>query len=111
MILPDRTPINLNTAPREVIAACVPGLDLGTASRLVQVRQRTPFKSLAEAQSQLPPTMTLDSSRVDIKSSFFEVRGRIRLGDRVLEEITLVQRRGLDVIPLQRRRLSLQDAR
>lgn len=110
VILPTRTLVNVNTAPREVIAACVDGMDLGAASRLVQSRQRTPFKSLADAQSQLPPTATLDPSRVDVKSNFFEVRGRIRLGDRVLEEVSLVQRRGLDVIPLQRQRTSLQDA-
>ena len=110
VILPVRTLVNVNTAPREVIAACAEGMDLGSASRLVQFRQRTPFKSLAEAQSQLPPTVTLDPSRVDVKSKFVEVRGRSRLGDRVLEELSLVQRRGLDVIPLQRQRTSLQDA-
>lgn len=110
VILPVRTPINLNTAPREVIAACIDGMDAGSASRLVQVRQRTPFKTLADAQSQLPPTVTLVPTQVDVKSSFFEVRGRIRLGDRVLEEVSLVQRRGLDVIPLQRQRVHLHDA-
>lgn len=110
VILPARTPVNVNTAPREVIAACVDGMDLGAASRLVQNRQRTPFKTLAEAQALLPPSLTLDATRLDVRSSFFEVRGRIRLGDRVLEELSLVQRRGVDVIPLQRQRTSLQDA-
>ncbi len=110
VILPVRTPINLNTASREVIAASVDGMDLSAAGRLVQSRQRTPFKAIAEAQALIPSSLALDASRVDVKSNFFEVRGRIRLGDRVLEELSLVERRGLDVLPLQRQRVNLQDA-
>lgn len=110
VILPVRTPINLNTASREVIAASVDGMDLSAAARLVQSRQRTPFKAISEAQSLIPSTLALDASRVDVKSSFFEVRGRIRLGDRVLEELSLLERRGLEVLPLQRQRVNLQDA-
>ena len=110
VILPARTPINLNTASREVIAASVDGMDLGTAGRLVQSRERAPFKALSEAQSLIPSSLTLNADRVDVKSSFFEVRGRIRLGDRVLEELSLVERRGLEVLPLQRQRVNLQDA-
>jgi general secretion pathway protein K len=109
VILPVRTAINLNTASREVIAASVDGLDLGGADRLVQTRQRTPFKTLAEAQNLVPPTVRLDESRVGVISNFFEVRGRLRLGDRVLEERSLVERRGLDIVALQRRRVSMQD--
>lgn len=108
VILPVRTTVNLNTASREVIAASVEGLDLGAAERLVQTRQRTPFKTLAAAQALLPPTMTLESIRVGVLSNFFEVRGRLRLGDRVIEELSLVERRGLDVVPLQRQRVSLR---
>lgn len=110
VILPVRTPINLNTASREVIAASVDGMDLSAAGRLVQSRQSTPFKSISEAQALIPSSLALEASRADVKSSFFEVRGRIRLGDRVLEELSLVERRGLDVLPLQRQRVNLLDA-
>ena len=110
VMLPLRTPINLNTASREVIAASVDGMDLSAAGRLVQNRQRTPFKSVAAAQAQIPASLALDASRVDVQSNYFEVRGRIRLGDRVLEEVSLVRRRGLEVLPLQRQRVNLHDA-
>lgn len=110
VILPVRTPVNLNTASREVIAASVEGLDIGAAERLVQLRKRAPFKTLAEAQAALPANLTLESTRVGVLSNFFEVRGRLRLGDRVLEELSLVERRGLDIVPLQRQRFSLADA-
>ena len=109
VILPVRTPVNLNTASREVIAASVEGLDVGAAERLVQLRKRTPFTTVAEAQAALPPNLTLESTRVGVLSNFFEVRGRVRLGDRALEELSLVERRGLDIVPLQRQRFSLQD--
>ncbi|HJV63133.1 MAG TPA: type II secretion system minor pseudopilin GspK [Albitalea sp.] len=110
VLLPVPTPVNLNTAPKEVLLAAIPGLDLGTAQRLVQVRQRTPFKEVADAQAQLPPTLTINAQRANIRSSFFEVRGRLRLSDRVLEESSLVERRGLDVVTLTRQRESSRES-
>ena len=47
--------------------------------------------------------------RLVISSNFFEVRGRLRLGDVVLEQRSLVQRRGLEVEVLQRERVSSRD--
>jgi general secretion pathway protein K len=37
------------------------------------------------------------------------VRGRLRLGDVVLEQRSLVQRRGLDIVVLQRERVSARE--
>jgi len=104
VLLPRHTPVNLNTAPREVIAAAIDGLDLGSAERLVQVRQRAPFKNLDQAKAQLPGGITLDPQRVGIASNFFEIHGRLRLDDRVLDESSLVERRGLEIVPLSRQR-------
>ena len=102
VVLPRATPVNLNTAPREVLAAVIPGLGLGSADRLVQAR---PFDSLAKAASVLGANTALDPTSVDVKSSFFEVRGRIRLGNRALEEQSLVERRsGQQVVAIQRQR-------
>ena len=104
VILPTHTPVNLNTASREVMLAAIDSLDLGTAERLVQVRQRTPFKSVDEVRAQIPG-IAIDDKRANVKSDYFEIRGRLRLEDRVLEEISLVQRRGRDnIVPLTRRR-------
>ncbi|MDH3210824.1 MAG: type II secretion system minor pseudopilin GspK, partial [Burkholderiaceae bacterium] len=64
VLLPVRTPVNLNTAAREVIAATVEGLDLGSAERLLQVRQRTPFKNLDEVKAELPSNVTLSDGQV-----------------------------------------------
>ena len=46
---------------------------------------------------------------VAVGSNFFEVRGRLRLGEVVLEQRSLVQRRGLDVVVLQRERVASRD--
>lgn len=106
-LLPTQTAVNLNTAPREVLAAVIEGIDLGAADRLVQARQRQPFKTLDDARAHLPPDTTLDAARVSVHSAYFEVRGRLRLDDRVLEETSLVHKRSAnEVVTLQRQRLS-----
>nr|WP_297354361.1 type II secretion system minor pseudopilin GspK [uncultured Caldimonas sp.] len=105
-LLPRRTPINLNTAPREVIAAMVEGMDIGTADRLIQVRQRTPFKQLPDVSPHLPQGVVLSEARTGISTDFFEVRGRMRIEQRVVEERSLVERQGRRVITLRRERSS-----
>ena len=91
VLLPVITPLNVNTASREVLAAAIKGLDLATAERLVQLRQRTPFKDLPAFTAQVSALAPL-AAKLDVRSSYFEVRGRLRLVDRVLVERSLVQR-------------------
>ncbi len=108
-LLPRPTPVNANTAPREVLVAAIDGLDLGSAERLVQARQRKPFEGMDDIKAQLPPTMVLDPARVGVSTSYFLVEGRLRLDDRVLEERSLLERRGadrdFDVVVLRRERI------
>jgi len=113
VLLPIATPVNVNTAAAEVLLAAIPGLDRGTAQRLVQTRQRTPFKSLEDVKPMLPSTLAdkLQPQQASTHSSFFIVRGRLRLTDRVLEESSLVERRGpLDVVTLWRQRENSRDS-
>lgn len=106
-LLPVPTPVNANTAPREVLLAAIDGLDLGSAERLVQRRQRRPFETLAELQDELPESVKAESNRVGVGSSWFEVSGRLRLEERVLEERSLLQREGSVVTVRRRERQSL----
>lgn len=102
--------VNVNTAPREVIAAAVDGLDLGTAELLVQSRQRAPFKDVQNAVALLPGGTNQWSDRVQrlgVSTNFFIVQGQVRLGDRVLQERSLVHRQGTDVQVLRRERINL----
>ncbi|MDM4766426.1 type II secretion system minor pseudopilin GspK [Pelomonas sp. SE-A7] len=106
-LLPVPTPVNLNTAPREVIASLFDGMDLASAERLVQSRQIQPLRSLDDAKKLLPAAVVVAGDRASVNSSFFSVSGRLRLDERVLEERSLVQRNGLDMVVLSRERVNL----
>ncbi|AEG94650.1 type II secretion system minor pseudopilin GspK [Ramlibacter tataouinensis] len=104
-VLPARTPVNLNTANAEVIYAAVGGISLADAQRLVSERTRAHFRSLGDASRALGGSQqtVLDGS-ASVASRFFEVRGRLRLGDTVVQERSVVQRDGLDIRTLSRER-------
>ncbi len=94
-LLPAVTTVNANTASREVLVAAIDNLDLGSAERLVQARQRQPFKSLDALKAQLPAAAASSAgleTRVGVGSNWFEVTGRLRLEDRVVEERSLLER-------------------
>lgn len=104
-LLPVRTPVNLNTASATVLAACIPSLEMGQAQRLVNTRQANHFKTLAEVTAQLGQTaVPLNESEHSVNSRFFEVQGRLRLDQAVVEEHSVVQRDGLEVKTLWRDR-------
>lgn len=103
---PTRTPVNVNTASKEVLAALV-NIDPASAERLVQFRQRTPFTDPASFADQIKPATPPPADQYAVRSNYFEVRGRLRLVDRVLIERSLVNRtdpRHIEV--LQRERIA-----
>ena len=108
VLLGQVTAVNINTASREVLMAAVKDLDPASAERLVQMRQRAPFKDLTKFAEQVP-TLTLAPGTVDVRSSFFEVRAQLRLADRVLVERSLVQRRNRQIEVLRRDRVASLD--
>ena len=118
-LLPQPTPVNLNTASASVLYAAIPSLDMAQAQRLVAARQTSPFRTLAEAAAQLGQgaqgAALLNEAQHSTNSRFFEVQGRLRLGQAVVEERSLVRRDGLEVKtlwrdrgPLPRQTLTLQ---
>ncbi|MBC5765016.1 type II secretion system minor pseudopilin GspK [Ramlibacter sp. GTP1] len=104
-ILPARRPVNLNTAPAEVLYAVLEGISMADAQRLVSERERSHFRTISDAAKLVsagPGAEAFADNRVSVASGFFEVRGRIRLGKVVIEERSIVQRDGLDVRVVQR---------
>ena len=100
------TLVNINTAPREVLLAVLN--DPGTTEWILQVRQRTPFADLSKVKTQAP---NLDLTKVSVASNFFEVRGRLRLAERILEERSLVQRLpNFKSLVLERERISSRES-
>lgn len=112
VLLPVNTPVNVNTASREVLVAAIDDLDLGTAERLLQRRQRAPFEKAEDIEKELPTGMKTDARRINVQTLYFFVDGRLRLDDLVLEQRSLVERRGadrgLEVVALQRERRTVQ---
>jgi general secretion pathway protein K len=107
VMLPQRTTVNINTASAEVLMGVVAGLDRASAQRLVQQRQQLKkgFDQLTATKDFLPPKLVLNPRDVGINSNHFEITGTLRYEDNVQSEISLVQRRGMEVIVLRRDRV------
>jgi general secretion pathway protein K len=98
-VLPMRTTVNLNTANTQVLYASVPGLSLSDAQRLVLQRERQHWASLDAFQKAVGRDLSLTNTH-SVNTSFFEVMGRLRMPQTVIQERSLVQREqnGLKVI-------------
>jgi len=106
-VLPTRTPVNLNTASLQVLYASVPGLSLSDAQRLVQQRKRQHWASLDAFQKTLGRTVSLGDTH-SVTTRFFEVMGRLRMPQTVIQERSLVQRDASDLKVIWRHTSSLQ---
>jgi general secretion pathway protein K len=106
-LLPNRTPVNLNTASMQVLYASVPGLSLSDAQRLVQQRERQHWTSVDAFQKALGRTVSLHDTH-SVNTRYFEVLGRLRMPQTTLQERSLVQREGQDLKVIWRESGSLQ---
>lgn len=103
-LLPVRTPVNLNTAGIDVLMSAIDGLDSASAQKMVQSRESRHFQTLSDAQKLVGELEALDASRFSVASGYFEVRGRLRLGETMLDERSLVHKVGINVTTLWRER-------
>jgi general secretion pathway protein K len=87
------TAVNVNTAPAEVLAASVGGLDAAAAAMLVASREKTPFASVADFKARLPrPDLTIDETSLDVRSNWFEVSIEARQGDTLARARAMLKR-------------------
>jgi general secretion pathway protein K len=104
-VLPVVTPVNLNTAPLEVVYASLPLLQLADARRLVSARAIKHLSSLADVSVASGQSLVgTDDSLHSVASRYFEVRGQLRIGQTTVQEVSVVQRDGLNVNVLWRQR-------
>lgn len=107
-VLPTRTPVNVNTAPAEVLYASVPSLELDGARLIESKRAQQHFRNLGEPGLLVPAIANeLNTGQHSIATRYFEVRGRLRLAQTIVQERSLVERNGLDVKTLWRERATL----
>ena len=109
--LPQRTPLNLNTATAEALHAALPDADMALARNLVEQRKSAHFTSRENLRQRFPAVSAavLQSEHFDTQSRFFEVHGRLRLDDTLIEEVSLIERRpggptSIELTPLWRER-------
>lgn len=104
-VLPVITPVNLNTAPAEVIYAILPPLQMADALRFVRTRAGKQLNALADvSQATGQAQVKTDTQLHSVNSHFFEVGGQLRIGQTTVQEISVVQRDGLEVRVLWRKR-------
>ncbi len=91
--LPPNVPLNVNTASAMVLSSLSDNLSLGAAESLVELRRAAPFRNSAAflAQPALAGT-TLQGTALAVGSQFFQATSEVRLGDRRLALVSLLQR-------------------
>ena len=104
-LLPTRTTVNLNTASATVLYAALPGLDAAQAQRMVAQRSAQHFIDLQQALSASGlRAKQIDTSGLGVSSNYFAVRGRLRMDQTTVQEVSLVERQGTAVKVLWRQR-------
>lgn len=90
--LPAATPVNVNTAPAEVLAAVVEKLELADARALIEKRDRVYFRDVAEFSRALPSGAAARADDVAVASDYFRVSIRARIGDAAARTTALLAR-------------------
>ncbi|MEO8537878.1 MAG: type II secretion system minor pseudopilin GspK [Betaproteobacteria bacterium] len=94
--LPEPSPLNVNTAPPELLAASVDGVATDALNALITSRTARPFATIAEFRERLPPQATLvgNEAMYTVKSRYFLVLVRARQGDAVAHARALIDSNG-----------------
>ena len=91
IILPELTPVNVNTAPAEVLAA-VTMMSLSEASALTLSNPRKKFVDLANFKNNINAEL-IATVELDVKSRYFLTVIRVRLDRAALDAVALVNRK------------------
>lgn len=92
IVLPEATPVNVNTAPAEVLASLIPNMSVSEANSLVVRRQRAAWRDMNYFSSEIGQSRPLTPGAADVKSSWFLVNSRIRLDRAALDAEALIHR-------------------
>ena len=91
VVLPEKTPVNVNTASAEVMSAVIPSLSLSQAQTLVDGRNRVPWRTMDEFTAALTGQAQAGAD-VDIKSRYFLVQSWLKLDRASLNTEALIKR-------------------
>lgn len=94
VVLDQRTPVNLNTAREEVIAARFPRMSLTDAKALVAQRDRTYFVNTGDTRiARYRENGIPSDEQIAVSSRYFFVRGQVKL-ERAATRMEALARRG-----------------
>lgn len=97
VVLPRATPINVNTAPAEVLSARLGTLSLSEATSLVASRKQAYFMNVTDVPLRLPDkTLAVNENEIAVQTSFFLINGNVRLGRAALQVQSLIERNGIN---------------
>ncbi|MDH4235349.1 MAG: type II secretion system minor pseudopilin GspK [Gallionella sp.] len=95
IFLPRATPVNVNTAPAEVLAAIIDELSLPDAVTLVESRNTASFRNLKDFTHRLPGKSISETDiNASVSSNFFLVNGKVRMNRASLDMQALIERTG-----------------
>ena len=95
MTLPRNTPLNVNTAPPEVLAATIANIEPAALAGLIASRNTQPFASISDFRERVPIGAALgEEASYTVKSKFFLVLVRARQGDTFAQAHALIERGG-----------------
>lgn len=94
IFLPRATPVNINTASAEVLAARLPQLSSSDVSLLLAHRRTASFRDLHEVATYLPGSPDPDPALLSVATHYFIVNGHITIQQAALQIQGLVERSG-----------------
>jgi general secretion pathway protein K len=95
IFLPRPTPVNVNTAPAEVLAAIIPALSLSDATALVANRETASFRDIPDFSNRLQgKPLTVSANQLSVTTNYFLVNGKVRMSRAGLEVQALIERNG-----------------
>lgn len=92
--LPGLTAVNVNTAPAEVLAALIDGLDLGNAQAMVAQRDRAYFRDAGDFTKRLPRDAAAAAGDISVGSDYFLASLRVTIGGAQASGRALLSRTG-----------------
>lgn len=100
IFLPRATPVNVNTAPAEVLAARIERLALADAVALVASRDTAHFNNIGDFVGRLPtdlrnaPSASPSTVEASVTTNYFLVNGKVRMSRAALDVRALIERNG-----------------
>jgi len=87
--LPTNTPVNVNTAPKEVLLLLSPDMTLGHANAIMERRREAPFQAVEDVL-QLPNLsgLAIDANDITVESSHYRLTTTVTVGDRTYQWVS-----------------------